>query len=263
MSEKTIYHLVINIEKEDYVLGSLSIKSHKDEMSYLFHFSEDTLANPLNINSNKRMSGMHHITWHKGLTHLKLSDGSTLLENYIPFLPDQNVIKPILVEGFILNGASSHLVLESYKFRTWHQGKKVRILALTEAANFSLLFFLIPKNWSFDEVCVASSSSPQLLFSLGQICLSICTIENAFTGWDLLVCVSPYMSYGGLEHANMNSQQRAISYQMPQCSMDALIKNAYIYPHIYPLLQVLRQVSLQKSLANFTQASAINPLHSL
>jgi hypothetical protein len=229
MSNRALtYHLVITINNEDYILGSLSIKQHKNEMSYLLHFPKDALNEPLNINLNKKTSRLKHITWHKDRVHIKLLDGTYRSIKYEPFLPSQKIIKPIFVESFYADAMRLPLMIRSCEFPSWREGRKVRILALNASLNFSIFFGLLPNDWQLDGVYLTSSESPELLFSLGQLYFSILRIQNALGSWDLLVCTSPYVSGGKYEHPNMTSPQRKLDHLSPGSSVNLIIKNIFI-----------------------------------
>lgn len=239
-----IYHLIITINNEDYILGSLSIKHHKNEMSFLLHFPKDVLNELLNISQNKKTSRLDHITWHKNRAHIKSLDGSCNSIKYELFLTNQKIIKPILVESFYVDTKGLHLMITSSEFTSWREGQKVKILALNTSSNFSVFFALLPNDWSLDGVYINSYELPKLLFSLDKLCFGISRIQNAFRNWDLLVCTSPYVPGGKYKHQNMTSPQLRLDYMLPSSSIDLMIKNIYISM----LMKIFNQILIKKNI---------------
>ncbi|MDR3646310.1 MAG: hypothetical protein P4L22_02080 [Candidatus Babeliales bacterium] len=218
-----LIYLNVLIATQTYSLGMLSIKTYKNELSYHFHYPLESSLLSLDINRNSLEFRSEHITWHKSVINFKRYNDSRIHQFKSNFLPLPNDIKIILVESFYLYKKSNHLLALFKDLKIINPSQTQLITKIETAIDFSLIFILIPKNFNFENYSINLSNS-KLLFKFDQIFTSIGRI-NAFDGFDLLVCISPYVP--NILNTKVNTQQRLINFEKPLSTLEDIIKHNF------------------------------------
>ncbi|MCK4651222.1 hypothetical protein KAT08_03570 [Candidatus Babeliales bacterium] len=227
-------NLKIKISDKEFILGSLSLNLKTNEMSW--HFNNAFKEKQNNLNTGENTQPVDHITFHRNITHIKLSKNK--LTNYkqkpinphsIPFLPSSRKFKIILVEEFVLNCSKNHCLSKESKFKS---AKSQIVATFIKPIDFSLIIILIPNNYYTDHFIKESKifcKNKELKFysfvtsdyPIGKI---IC-----FKDFDLLIFIVPYTRDVSKIKKKPLDSFRIINYKNPLDSICKIFENSKKY----------------------------------
>lgn len=212
-----IVNLKISIAQVEYVVGFLSI-NHKQEIFYNLRYPDSLNGSSyqvLNLQTNKYESVIDHISWHDKVVNIKHRDNSRYQYSN-DLLPKDNDLKPIFVECFY-EFEALYLACLSTDFKRQNSPfmDDQLIAKLDKYQNFSLVFFLIPKNFEFNH-CYVTSDSLKLHIGFNQIFTDAGKIVGRFDNFDVWVCVMLHVAKLSNLNINISSPLRNFCANKPE-----------------------------------------------
>ena len=201
MSNKPIvYHLEVLIQKEPYIVASLSFNKRKGELSYHFHHSSDSPQKHFFCDSEEYANRKDHITFHEKKVHTtdneEPSDGITY-ENG-PLLIDPPILTPLFIESIYLQKDAS--ILRKKNQLKNKEGLFVKILESNEVQNFSVVALLVPSIMGSATALFGLQFldtpegfiRPPLLADLWDVRNPLVPIRGIWDQWEILIFVTSY-----------------------------------------------------------------------
>ena len=196
-----VFHLEVSIDKQTYILASLSFNKKKGECSYHFLHSASSPKKHLFCETSKLSDRKDHITWHDSLVHTtdnkKATDEITYQNG--PLIPNMPVLTPLFVESVYLEKDPS-ILREKEQLTQKSCASSVRVLNLKTPQNFSIVVVLVPAAMgSAKALCGLQFSDtpegfvrPPLLADLWDTQNPLISIKDIWEGWEVLIFATPY-----------------------------------------------------------------------
>ncbi len=240
MSKPFAMHLKIAIKNCEYVLGTLSFNLDKAELSYHISFPSGTPNKQLDIDSDIETDRIDHITWHEKVVHLK-AGAKKIGQIPMPggkFIPTEEIVKPILVEGFFLKDADCPLIQLNSSFSDWKSSEECLITSFEEKIDFSLVLMLVPESCPTKHIFLTSKISAKNniehdLFYIRGPGHDLSRMKGVAKGWDLIVFTTPFVrEIDSKSLHKIKGPIRFFDYTKPENSLYSILNRAYANPKL-------------------------------
>jgi hypothetical protein len=216
-----------------FVLGTLSFNLSKNEASFHMHRSETSPVEQKNLNQGVVTDHVDHITWHEKTMHIRTKTIKLQTIPYSSLFPRQKTIVPLYVEGFFLNQETVMLRSDA-TFKNWENSNEVLIFETALIKNFSLIFLLVPEDWTTSDIILKSgirlkNGSEIPLFYLRTVTHEIGRIKP-FLGWDILIFTTPYTRELSSTLPNLGNSYRQPDFVSPVDSITSILEQAKARP---------------------------------
>ena len=142
-NKPSVANLKVRIASEEYVLGTLSFNTVKQEFSYHFSYPADAPEEHFDCDSGEQTARLDHITWHQCIAHIKRGDDVPIGRIEIspgPLFCEKPVITPFYVESLYFSDADPCLRRVN-QFKPWKGSQTQLILDVTDSQGFSIIPF--------------------------------------------------------------------------------------------------------------------------
>ncbi len=132
-----VVHLEVSIDRQTYILASLSFNKKRGEFSYHFHHSASSPKKHLVCETGEYNDRKDHITWHDKLVHTTDNKQATdeIVYQNGPLLLNLPILTPLFVESIYLEKDPS-ILREKAHLDQKGNASHLRILNLDTAKNF-------------------------------------------------------------------------------------------------------------------------------
>lgn len=145
MAEPLKKHLLVTFKGIEYVLGTLSFNIAEEQFIYRFSYPNGPQKH-FNIDTREFTDPYDHITWHKGLVHIKRGNDIVGECSYQqgPLICGTDYITPLIVETIKLS--ESACLAREDEFHFWKNADRQNVFKVEQHGYFSVIFILVPTN---------------------------------------------------------------------------------------------------------------------
>ncbi len=195
-----VVHLTVRTKSEEYVLGTLSFNTVKQEFSYHFSYPVDAPKMHLDCDTGIQTERIDHITWHQYIAHIKRGDVpiERIEISPGPLFCEKPVITPFYVESLYFSDADPCLRRVN-QFKPWKGSQTQLILDVIDSQGFSIIYVLAPSMAKTADLLIGLQflEVPKGL-EFPPCLVDLCDEQHRagriklWNDWDLVIIASPY-----------------------------------------------------------------------
>lgn len=194
-------NLTAKIAGKEYVLGTLSFNTVKEEFSYHFSYPKDAPEKHFDCDTGQQTARFDHITWHQKIVHIKRGDGVPIERIELtqgPLFCEKPIITPLYVESLYFSN-SEPCLRQMDHFKAWKDSQTQEILHVEESKGFSVIYVLVPSIMTTTELLLGMQflEVPEGM-GYSPCFLDLCSETHRpgriklWNNWDFIVLTSPY-----------------------------------------------------------------------